>query len=248
MLRQAQHDIVFGVDMNRQLLVFCILLAMPCQAADIKSDPVLAKVFAEAQQYENTVFATYIRWTSMTDKGRVDRVVHYDPAKGWQYISRNGKPPEEKQLKAMIEATKDQHPDGYGMVVDFLRDNKWTPTVQNETTAVYTLAVDDKSKVIINDINMAKHLKTQISVQLGDKPYIKSLTMAAPTPFSPRMGATVKSLNSSYTYDRRSDGEVVPVQEVNKANFKIVLFSNQVDDTRVYSEVGKRIAKPAKPR
>jgi hypothetical protein len=235
-----------GGCMQRFALVFCLFLTTPCQAADIKSDALLGKIHAEAKQYENTTFATHLRWTSVTDKGRADRIVHFDPAKGWTYISRNGKPPEEKQLKAMAEAMKGQHPDGYAVVADFLKDNRWTASVQNETMVVYTLAVDDNSKVMINDINMAKYLKTQITVQLGDKPFVKSLTMVAPAAFSPRMGATVKSLNSSYSFDRRADGDVVPVQETNKADFKVVLFRNKMDDSRTYSDVGKRVPKPAK--
>jgi hypothetical protein len=232
--------------MHRFALIFCIFLTMPCQAADIKSDALLGKVYAEAKQYENTTFATKLRWISVTEKGRADRIVQYDPVKGWTYISRNGKPPEEKHLKAMAKAMKGQHPDGYGIIIDFLKDSRWTASTQNETTAVYTMIVDDKSKVMINDINMAKFLKTQITIELGDKPFVKSLTMVAPAPFSPRTGATVKSLNTSYSFDRRADGEVVTVQEISKAEFKIVLFNNKMDDSRTYSEIGKRVPKPTK--
>jgi hypothetical protein len=235
-----------GKDMRHFALVFCILLTVPCTAADIKSDALLGKVYAEAKQYENTTFATHLRWTSMTSKGRADRIVHYDPVKGWTYVSRNGKPPEVKQLKAMAEAMKGQYPDGYGIIADFLKDNRWTASAQTDTTAVYTMAIDEKSKVMINDINMAKFLKTQITIQTGDKPFVKSLTMVAPAAFSPRVGAKVKNLDSSYSFDRRADGEVVPVRETSKAEFKIVLFNNKMDDSRIYSEIGKRVQKPAK--
>ncbi len=227
--------------MYQSAFIFCIMVSLPCSAADIRSDPLLAKIYAEAQQYENTTFATHIR---SNQKGGDESVVHFEPAKGWQLVSINGKPPEEKQIKSLLDGTKGQYPQGYAIMLDYLKDNRWVATSQNTTTATYTLKVDEKSKVMVNDMNMAKFLKTQLTIELGDKPYIKSLTMTSPAAFSPRFGAKVKSLFSSYSFDRRKDGDVVPVQEITKADFKIIVMSNQIDQTQVYSEVGKRVPKP----
>jgi hypothetical protein len=234
--------------MQRVALVICAFLSTPCIAADIKSDTLLGTIYAEAAQYENTVAQANVRWINVSDKERTDNVMHFDPVKGWQYIGRNGKPPEQKHFKEFAKWMKGIYPGSYSFVADFLRNNRWTATSKNETTAVYTLAVDSGSKVIIEDMNMAKHLKTQITIQLGEKPFLKTLTMDSFGPFSPRTGATVKYLNSNYIYNRRADGEVVPVTDNVKAEFKVLLFSSKSEDTQIYTDVGKRVPKPTQAR
>jgi hypothetical protein len=230
-------------------LAACLLLATPCAAADIKSDPLLAKIHAEALQYDKTTFSTMFTWTSVTEKEHVDRVVRYDPsrpeAQRWTYVSRNGKPPEPKKLEGFTKIMKGESPNGYGVVLDFLKDSTWIAGPKTDTGTVYTLVPDDKAKVDVNGINMAKFLKVTMNIEAGDKPYIKSLSMIAPKAFSPRVGATVKALSFGYTFIRRADGDIIPVGEYNKAEFKILFMGNQVDDSRAYKEVGKRVPKPA---
>ncbi len=227
----------------------CIFIAAPCFAADIKNDPLLAKIHAEALQHEKTTFSTLFNWISITKKERVERVVRYDPAKTeaqrWTYVSRNGKPPEPKKLENFMKNVKGDAPNGYGVILEFMKDSSWAAGAKTESGFVYTLVPDEKAKVEINGINMAKFLKLQMHIDGGDKPYVKLLTMIAPKPFSPRTGAKVNALSISYTFARQADGDIVPVSETNKADFKILMFGNQIDDSRFYREIGKRVPKPA---
>jgi hypothetical protein len=229
-------------------LVASLCLSVSAIAADHKGDPHLAKIYAEALPYKNTTFSTLINWTSITKKERVERVVRYDPAKieaqRWTYISRNGKPPEQKKLENFMKSVKGDSPNGYGLVVEFLEDSNWTAGPKTDSGIVYTMVPDDKAKVNINGINMAKFLTVKMYVDGSDRPYVKSITMVAPKAFSPRTGAKVNALSVSYTFARRAEGDIIAQSETNKADFKILMFGNQVDDTRVYKEVGKRVPAP----
>lgn len=214
-------------------------------AADIVSDPLLAKVYGEAKQYEKTTFATTMGWTTIAKGQRIDRILKYDPAKPagqqWQYISRNGKPPEAKFLKDMAVTLKNEVPDGYSTAADILHDNRWTKSGGNDTSAEYTLAIDEKSKVIVDETNMARYLKTVMTIQLGDRPYIKSLTMMAPAPFSPRSGSSVKSMAIEYVYARRNDELIFLQSDKSKVDFKILFSSTLMDEAHSYETQGPRV-------
>ena len=235
--------------MRKIIFIIAILQATTVHANDLKSDPLLAKVYTEAQPYEHTTFPAKLHWTAVSKEGKAERIISYDPAKPtgqrWHYILRNGKPPEAKQVKSLTESFETEILEGYSIAADFLRD-KWTLTSNTDTAAVYTLIPDDNSKVIVQDINMVKFLKTQMVIEKGDKPYIKSLTMTSLAPFSPKLGAKVKSLDMQYFFDRRAGGDIVEVKETLKVDAKYFIISLTTDDTKVLEDVGKRVAVPGK--
>jgi hypothetical protein len=228
----------------------CLFLAIPAIAADIKNDPLLAKIYAEARLYDKTTFATTMAWTSIRKDERIERIVRFDPAKPqgqrWTYISRNGKPPEAKILKKFAEQMKDEYPNGYATVLDVIKDDVWQASNVTETSAVYTLIPGPNSKLILNGMNMAAFVKTQMVVALGDKPFVKTLTMVAPKEFSPKGGVKVKALSLTYQFDRHASGEIVAVRESNKADAKVVLFNMNLDDNRIYQNQGSRVPAPLK--
>jgi hypothetical protein len=230
-------------------LTMALMLVAPLvQAADVtaKTDPLLAKVLAEAASYENRAQAAHIRWQVRGQKEPIDRQVRFEPTRAagerWIYLSRNGKPPEPDKLKKFKEQMRDAKPDGYGMMVDWLRTASWRPGVGNEMFVSYMMVPGPATMFKMENKNVAKDIRLDIVIAKGDRPYVSAVTVTAPKPFSPRFGGTVKVLKIEYIFDRLADGEIVPIRSSSFADVSIPFGKMKFDEVQTYSEVGKRVA------
>ena len=233
--------------MIRSAIALLFLVSLPAQAADatIKSDPLLARTYAEAKDYIGQNHAMQVNWRAQQKNEVIERVLRFDPAKPagqrWAYLSRNGKPPEAKQLAGMAKQMKDESPDSYGIVGEWLRDASWQPGVGNERSASYTMIPGPNSKVMINGDNKVRDIKLVMVIDNGERPFVRSVSITAPKPFSPQMGATVKSLNIDYAFARQADGEIVPVSLSSRADVSAFFMKMNINDEQRFSQVSRRV-------